>query len=50
MENSLEPDQVASSEAGDLDQHFPKRIYPGSIGHGIIELFFLIIIKCRKKK
>ena len=37
MTNSADPDQLASSEATDLDLHcLQNRIYPGSAGQGLM--------------
>ena len=39
MKNSMDPDQMASAEANDLDlQCFQKRINPGSAGQGLIRI------------
>ena len=36
MENSVDPDQLASEKPADLDLHcFQKKRYPGSSGYGL---------------
>ena len=48
MENSADPDQLASSEATDLDLHCLQRLgraYPGSAGQGLTQTRCYIYIE-----